>query len=188
ILMEGLRRGEYRGYDFSRVAGVGGGGVQVNKCKGRVGGLETIFPKKVKGGPGSAPTRWATHREPREENAPPHCDATNRIAVVHNGIIENAASLRAGLVSKGVALRSETDTEVLAHLIAAVRADTPADAVRQVLRGISGTYALAVLDADHPDSITVARNGGPVVLGVGEREKFIASDPAPPGSPTPQRV
>jgi glutamine---fructose-6-phosphate transaminase (isomerizing) len=178
ILMEGLRRVEYRGYDSAGIAVMRRGGLQVTKCKGRVRDLEAILPKRLKGAPGIAHTRWATHGEPSDDNAHPHCDAAKRIAVVHNGIIENAASLRAGLVSKGVALRSETDTEVLAHLIAAVRADTLADAVRQVLRGISGTYALAVLDAEHPDIIIVARNGGPVVLGVGEGEMFIASDTA----------
>ena len=178
ILMEGLRRVEYRGYDSAGIAVMRPGGLQVTKCKGRVRDLETILPKRFKGAPGIAHTRWATHGEPSDDNAHPHCDAANRIAVVHNGIIENAASLRARLVAEGVALRSETDTEVLAHLIAAARADTLADAVRQVLRGISGTYALAVLDAEHPDAIIVARNGGPVVLGVGEREMFVASDTA----------
>jgi glucosamine--fructose-6-phosphate aminotransferase (isomerizing) len=153
-------------------------GLQVTKCKGRVRDLEAILPKRYSGTLGIAHTRWATHGEPSDENAHPHCDAANRIAVVHNGIIENAASLRARLVGEGVSLRSETDTEVLAHLIAAARTDSLADAVRLVLREITGTYALAVLDAKHPDTIIVARNGGPVVLGVGDREMFVASDPA----------
>jgi glucosamine--fructose-6-phosphate aminotransferase (isomerizing) len=178
ILMEGLHRVEYRGYDSAGIAIMRPGGLQVSKCKGRVRDLEAILPKRFKGTPGIAHTRWATHGEPSDENAHPHCDAANRIAVVHNGIIENAASLRARLIAEGVALRSETDTEVLAHLIAAAQTDSLADAVRQVLHGISGTYALAVLDAEHPDVIVVARNGGPVVLGVGEREMFVASDPA----------
>jgi glucosamine--fructose-6-phosphate aminotransferase (isomerizing) len=178
ILMEGLHRVEYRGYDSAGIAIMRPGGLQVSKCKGRVRDLEAILPKRFKGTPGIAHTRWATHGEPSDENAHPHCDAANRIAVVHNGIIENAASLRARLIAEGVALRSETDTEVLAHLIAAAQTDSLADAVRQVLHGISGTYALAVLDAEHPDAIVVARNGGPVVLGVGEREMFVASDPA----------
>jgi glucosamine--fructose-6-phosphate aminotransferase (isomerizing) len=153
-------------------------GLQVTKCKGRVRDLEAILPKRYSGTLGIAHTRWATHGEPSDENAHPHCDAANRIAVVHNGIIENAASLRARLVGEGVSLRSETDTEVLAHLIAAARTDSLADAVRLVLREITGTYALAVLDAKPPDTIIVARNGGPVVLGVGDREMFVASDPA----------
>lgn len=178
ILMEGLHRVEYRGYDSAGIAIMRRGGLQVSKCKGRVRDLEAILPKRFKGTPGIAHTRWATHGEPSDENAHPHCDAANRIAVVHNGIIENAALLRARLIAEGVALRSETDTEVLAHLIAAAQTDSLADAVRQVLHGISGTYALAVLDAEHPDVIVVARNGGPVVLGVGEREMFVASDPA----------
>lgn len=178
ILMEGLHRVEYRGYDSAGIAIMRPGGLQVSKCKGRVRDLEAILPKRFKGTPGIAHTRWATHGEPSDENAHPHCDAANRIAVVHNGIIENAASLRARLIAEGVALRSETDTEVLAHLIAAAQTDSLGDAVRQVLHGISGTYALAVLDAEHPDVIVVARNGGPVVLGVGEREMFVASDPA----------
>src|ERR1700746_198745 len=178
ILMEGLHRVEYRGYDSAGIAIMRPGGLQVSKCKGRVRDLEAILPKRFKGAPGIAHTRWATHGEPSDDNAHPHCDAANRIAVVHNGIIENAASLRARLITEGVTLRSETDTEVLAHLIAAAQTDTLAEAVRQVLRGISGTYALAVLDAEHPDTIIVARNGGPVVLGVGEREMFVASDPA----------
>lgn len=178
ILMEGLHRVEYRGYDSAGIAIMRPGGLQVSKCKGRVRDLEAILPKRFKGTPGIAHTRWATHGEPSDENAHPHCDAANRIAVVHNGIIENAASLRARLIAEGVALRSQTDTEVLAHLIAAAQTDSLGDAVRQVLHGISGTYALAVLDAEHPDAIVVARNGGPVVLGVGEREMFVASDPA----------
>src|SRR6202040_3849002 len=143
ILMEGLHRVEYRGYDSAGIAVMRSGELQVAKCKGRVRDLENILPKRFKGAPGIAHTRWATHGEPSDDNAHPHCDATNRIAVVHNGIIENAAALRARLVAEGVAFRSETDTEVLAHLIAAVPADPLVDAVRQVLRGISGTYALA---------------------------------------------
>src|SRR5580698_8353582 len=114
-------------------------GLQVTKCKGRVRDLEAILPKRYSGTLGIAHTRWATHGEPSDENAHPHCDAANRIAVVHNGIIENAASLRARLVGEGVSLRSETDTEVLAHLIAAARTDSLADAVRLVLREITGT-------------------------------------------------
>jgi glutamine---fructose-6-phosphate transaminase (isomerizing) len=178
ILMEGLHRVEYRGYDSAGIAVMRPGGLQVTKCKGRVRDLEAMLSKRFKGAPGIAHTRWATHGEPSDDNAHPHCDTANRIAVVHNGIIENAAAIRARLVGEGVSLRSETDTEVLAHLIAAAKADSLAAAVRQVLQGISGTYALAVLDAERPDAIIVARNGGPVVLGVGEREMFVASDPA----------
>jgi glutamine---fructose-6-phosphate transaminase (isomerizing) len=178
ILMEGLRQLEYRGYDSAGIAVVRAAELQLSKCQGRVRDLESILPKRFRGSPGIAHTRWATHGEPSDRNAHPHCDATSRICVVHNGIIENAAALRARLVAEGIAFRSETDTEVLPHLIASMPANTLVDAVRQALRLVSGTYALAVLDAERPDTIVVARNGGPVVLGVGEREMFIASDPA----------
>ena len=178
ILMGGLHRVEYRGYDSAGIAVMRSGELLVAKCKGRVRDLENSVPKRFKGTPGIAHTRWATHGEPSDSNAHPHCDEANRIAVVHNGIIENAGVLRARLVTEGVSFRSETDTEVLAHLIAAAPADTLVDAVRQVLGIVSGTYAIAVIDAKRPDVIVVARNGGPVVIGVGEREMFVASDPA----------
>jgi glutamine---fructose-6-phosphate transaminase (isomerizing) len=178
ILMKGLRQLEYRGYDSAGIAVLRGGELRLAKCQGRVRDLEKILPPRFRGCPGIAHTRWATHGEPSDGNAHPHCDAMGRIAVVHNGIIENAAALRARLIADGVIFRSDTDTEVLPHLIAAMPADSLAEAVRQALRLVSGTYALAVLDAERPETIVVARNGGPVVLGVGEREMFVASDPA----------
>jgi glutamine---fructose-6-phosphate transaminase (isomerizing) len=178
ILMEGLHRLEYRGYDSAGIAVAGSGGLRVHKCKGRVRDLEKSLPTRFKGAPGIAHTRWATHGEPSDLNAHPHCDADNRIAVVHNGIIENAAALRSRLEAEGVAFRSDTDTEVLAHLIAAMPDDSLAAAVRAALRLVTGTYGLAVLDAARPDSIVIARNGSPVVLGIGEREMFFASDPS----------
>jgi glucosamine--fructose-6-phosphate aminotransferase (isomerizing) len=178
ILMEGLHRLEYRGYDSAGIAVARSGELDVAKCKGRVRDLEKILPKRFRGSPGIAHTRWATHGEPSDRNAHPHCDSTNRIAVIHNGIIENAAALKARLLADGVVLRSETDTEVLAHLIAAMPADSLVEAVRQAIRLVTGAYAIAVLDSERADTIVVARNGGPVVLGIGEREMFIASDPA----------
>jgi glutamine---fructose-6-phosphate transaminase (isomerizing) len=178
ILIEGLRRVEYRGYDSAGIAVMRSGELQIAKCKGRVRDLENILPKRLKGAPGIAHTRWATHGEPSDRNAHPHCDTANRIAVVHNGIIENAAALKTRLAGNGVSFRSETDTEVLAHLVASMPADTLGESVRQALRLVSGTYALAVIDAERPDAIVVARNGGPVVVGVGDREMFVASDPA----------
>src|SRR5207244_10608434 len=120
---------------------------------------------------------WA-HAEPSARNADPHCDTANRIAVIHNGIIENAAALRARLESAGVAFRSETDSEVLAHLIAAMPERALEAAVRAALRHVTGTWGLAVLDAARPEAIVAARNGSPVVLGIGEREMFVASDAA----------
>jgi glucosamine--fructose-6-phosphate aminotransferase (isomerizing) len=178
ILMEGLRRLEYRGYDSAGIAVVRSGELRLVKCQGRVRDLENNVPNRFRGSPGIAHTRWATHGEPSDRNAHPHCDASNRISVVHNGIIENAAALRARLVSEGVTFSSDTDTEVLPHLIAAMPGEALVDAVRQALRLVSGTYALVVMDAERPDTIVAARNGGPIVLGVAEREMFIASDPA----------
>jgi glutamine---fructose-6-phosphate transaminase (isomerizing) len=178
ILMEGLRQLEYRGYDSAGIAVVRAGELHLTKCQGRVRDLEKNLPKRFRGSPGIAHTRWATHGEPSDRNAHPHCDAANRISVVHNGIIENAAALRARLIADGVTFRSDTDTEVLPHLIAAMPPGSLVEAVRQALRLVSGTYALAVLDAERPDTLVVARNGGPAVLGVGEHEMFIASDPA----------
>src|SRR5580704_3266764 len=178
ILMEGLRRLEYRGYDSAGIAVVRAGELRLVKCQGRVRDLENNVPTRFRGSPGIAHTRWATHGEPSDQNAHPHCDGTGRIAVVHNGIIENAAALRARLLAEGVVFSSDTDTEVLPHLIATMPGESLVDAVRQALRLVSGTYALVVMDAERPDSIIAARNGGPIVLGVGEREMFIASDPA----------
>jgi glutamine---fructose-6-phosphate transaminase (isomerizing) len=178
ILIEGLHRLEYRGYDSAGIAVARGGELRLAKCKGRVRDLEVLLPQRFKGSPGIAHTRWATHGEPSDRNAHPHCDDADRIAVVHNGIIENAAALRARLIAEGVVFRSDTDTEVLAHLIAAMPEGSLEDAVRRALRLVSGTYGLAVLDAARPDAIVVARNGSPVVLGIGEREMFVASDAA----------
>ena len=148
------------------------------RAKGKVRELERQLPAQLKGTPGIAHTRWATHGEPSDRNAHPHCDGAGRFAIVHNGIIENAAQLRAKLQAGGVSFHSETDSEVLAHLIAAMPADKLEDSVRAALRLVTGTYGLAVLDAQRPESIVVARNGSPVVLGIGDREMFVASDPA----------
>ena len=176
ILMEGLHQLEYRGYDSAGIALASRGELKVFKSKGKVRNLERLLTEPPEGSPGIAHTRWATHGEPSDRNAHPHCDTHNRYAIVHNGIVENASALRAQLESKGVVFRSETDSEVIAHLIAAMQADSLADAVRATLRLIVGTYGLAVIDAQRPDSIVVARNGSPVILGIGEREMFVASD------------
>ena len=178
ILMEGLHRLEYRGYDSAGIAVARNDRLGVYKSKGKVRDLERILPERLKGTAGIAHTRWATHGEPSDRNAHPHCDATERFAIVHNGIIENAAQLRSKLQASGIALRSETDSEVLAHLIATLPADKLEDSVRAALRLITGTYGIAVIDAQRPESIVVARNGSPVVIGIGDREMFVASDPA----------
>jgi glucosamine--fructose-6-phosphate aminotransferase (isomerizing) len=181
ILLEGLGRLEYRGYDSAGVAVVGRSGLKIRKSQGRVADLAADLPARFKGAPGIGHTRWATHGEPTVENAHPHTDASGRIAVVHNGIIENADELRAKLTADGVEFRSQTDTEVVPHLIAAAFAAGATDleqAVRQALRRVVGAYGIAVVDAENPDRIVVARNGSPVLLGVGEREMFVASDVA----------
>jgi glutamine---fructose-6-phosphate transaminase (isomerizing) len=181
ILLEGLGRLEYRGYDSAGLAVVARGGLKVRKVNGRVADLAADLPARFKGTPGIGHTRWATHGEPTPENAHPHTDAAGRIAVVHNGIIENADELRAKLTADGVEFTSQTDTETVAHLVAAAFAAGAADleqAVRQALRQVVGAYGLAILDAEHPDRIVVARNGSPVLLGVGDKEMFVASDVA----------
>jgi glucosamine--fructose-6-phosphate aminotransferase (isomerizing) len=182
ILLEGLGRLEYRGYDSAGLAVVTRrGGLAVRKVSGRVADLTAALPARFKGAPGIGHTRWATHGEPTPENAHPHTDTAGRIAIVHNGIIENAEELRAKLIADGVEFSSQTDTETVVHLVAAAFAAGAQDletAVRRALRKVVGAYGIAVLDAAHPDRIVVARNGSPVLLGVGEREMFVASDVA----------
>ncbi|HEY2689156.1 MAG TPA: glutamine--fructose-6-phosphate transaminase (isomerizing) [Streptosporangiaceae bacterium] len=176
ILIEGLSRLEYRGYDSAGIAILGGRGTQVYRKVGRVRDLEASLPKRLAGKVGIGHTRWATHGPATEDNAHPQTSEDGRISVVHNGIIDNAASLRERLDAKGVKFTSETDTEVIAHLIARSEAKTLEDAVLDVLSRITGTYAIAVLDDEHPDRMVVARNGSPLILGVGDHEMFIASD------------
>jgi glutamine---fructose-6-phosphate transaminase (isomerizing) len=175
VLLEGLARLEYRGYDSAGIAVVGRSGeLRVRKAKGRVADLTAAMPARFKGSPGIGHTRWATHGEPSDANAHPHTHT--QIAVVHNGIIENAEELRAKLAADGAQFTSETDTEVLAHLIAAAEGEDLEDAVRHALSLVVGTYGIAVLDARQPDRIVAARNGSPVVLGIGDKEMFVASD------------
>jgi glucosamine--fructose-6-phosphate aminotransferase (isomerizing) len=176
ILIEGLSRLEYRGYDSAGIAILGTRGTQVYRRVGRVRDLEASLPRRLAGKIGIGHTRWATHGPATEENAHPQSSEDGRISVVHNGIIDNAASLRERLDAKGVKFTSETDTEVIAHLIARSEAPTLEAAVLDVLSRITGTYAIAVLDAKHPDRLVVARNGSPLILGVGDREMFVASD------------
>jgi glutamine---fructose-6-phosphate transaminase (isomerizing) len=180
VLLEGLHRLEYRGYDSAGLAVVYRGRLQVTKTAGRVQDLRDRMNVHGRTTIGVGHTRWATHGEPNEINAHPHLDAEGNIAVVHNGIIENAEQLRDHLAAAGIPLVSDTDTEALAHLIAAEARDGGSleDAVRRALRGVEGTYGLLVLDVRHPDELVVARNGSPIVLGVGENEMFIASDVA----------
>jgi glutamine---fructose-6-phosphate transaminase (isomerizing) len=181
VLLEGLRRLEYRGYDSAGLALVQRKRLKVQKTAGRVEDLRRLVDESgspATGTVGIAHTRWATHGEVTDTNAHPHTDTAGRFAVVHNGIVENADRLRAQLVADGVELVSETDTEALAHLIAARAEETDSleEAVRAVLGMVEGTYGLVVLDSKRPDELVVARNGSPIVLGVGEGETFVASD------------
>ena len=178
ILLEGLHRLEYRGYDSAGLAVVRRGRLQVCKTAGRVQDLREQVDDRRGSSVGIGHTRWATHGEPNDVNAHPHLDAAGHIAVVHNGIIENAERLRGQLEADGVRLVSDTDTEALAHLVAAERERGASleEAVRRALRRVDGTYGLLVLDVRCPGELVVARNGSPIVLGVGESEMFVASD------------
>ena len=177
ILLEGLERLEYRGYDSAGVAVQNGAGLVVSKLAGRVQGLRdrlTISP--LEGTSGIGHTRWATHGAPTERNAHPHTDCSGRVALVHNGIVENAGPLRAALERDGHRFTTETDTEVLAHLIEAASGTTLEARVAAALQRVEGTYGLAVISADERDKIVVARQGSPVLVGVGDEEFFVASD------------
>ncbi|MEV0542500.1 glutamine--fructose-6-phosphate transaminase (isomerizing) [Nocardia salmonicida] len=181
VLLEGLHRLEYRGYDSAGLALPHRGKARVCKTQGRVQDLrDKADTTALRGTVGIAHTRWATHGEPSDANAHPHTDVSGRIAVVHNGIVENAEQLRAELTALGIDLVSDTDTEVIAHLVARELEDSESleDAVRLALHRVRGTYGLLVLDARRPTELVVARNGSPIVLGVGDGEMFVASDVA----------
>ncbi|HEY2849258.1 MAG TPA: glutamine--fructose-6-phosphate transaminase (isomerizing) [Gemmatimonadaceae bacterium] len=177
ILLEGLARLEYRGYDSAGVAVQNGRGIVVRKLAGRVQGLRTLLTNDpTHGASGVGHTRWATHGAPTQVNAHPHVDCSGRIAVVHNGIIENADAIRARLEGAGHRFTTETDTEVLAHLIEEADGDSLEQRVAAALRHVEGTYGIAVMDSAEPGKIVAARRGSPVLLGVGENEHFVASD------------
>jgi len=179
LLLQGLKRLEYRGYDSAGLALICNGALLVEKAAGKISQLEAqlghTLPSAVTG---IAHTRWATHGAPNTRNAHPHTDCTNTVAVVHNGIIENAAILRAKLLEKGHTFTSETDTEVLAHLVEEFYKGTLAEAVAAALREVEGTYGIAVVSTKEPDTIVAARLGSPLLVGVGDGENFIASDPS----------
>jgi glucosamine--fructose-6-phosphate aminotransferase (isomerizing) len=177
ILLEGLRRLEYRGYDSAGLAIQTELGIVTRKLGGRVEGLATHLARlPVCGTAGIAHTRWATHGAPTAQNAHPHTDCHGRLALVHNGIIENADALRAALQRNGHTFFTETDTETLVHLIEDEAGETLEARVIAALEHVEGTYGLAVLSADEPQKIVVARRGSPVLLGIGDREFFVASD------------
>ena len=177
ILLEGLRRLEYRGYDSAGVAVQNGRGFGVVKLAGRVAGLcHQLETEPLSGTSGIAHTRWATHGAPTERNAHPHVDCHGRIALVHNGIIENAGTLREALARAGHQFTTDTDTETLVHLIEDAPGATLEARVNSALDHVEGTYGLAVISADEPGKLVAARRGSPVLLGIGEDEFFVASD------------
>ncbi|AIY19416.1 glutamine--fructose-6-phosphate transaminase (isomerizing) [Pimelobacter simplex] len=176
VLVEGLTRLEHRGYDSAGLAVLGGSGLRLAKRAGRVRDLAESLPHRFGGKIGIGHTRWATHGPANDVNAHPHTDAAGRVAVVHNGIIDNAAALRAELADAGVPLVSDTDTEVLAHLVARSTAATLEQRTAEALARVEGTYGVAVAHADFPDRLVVARNGSPLIIGVGEKEMHVASD------------
>ncbi len=178
FLIEGLKTLEYRGDDSAGLAVLGAKGTTAVRSVGRIRDLEAALPKRLAGKVGIGHTRWATHGPATEANAHPHRSEDGRISVVHNGIIDNSGMLRDRLTDVGVTLASDTDTEVIAHLVARSTADTLEAAVLDALGQISGTYALAVMDEAHPDRIVLARNGSPLIIGVGEKETLVASDAA----------
>ena len=184
ILIKGLHRLEYRGYDSAGVALINEQGqLNIYKAKGKVSELEAFCADKdTRGTIGIAHTRWATHGEPSTVNAHPHYSESERLAIIHNGIIENYAVLKAGLMEQGYTFRSETDTEVLVQLIEYTQINEHVDlktAVQLALQQVIGAYAIAVLDKDHPDTLIAARKGSPLVVGIGEEEYFLASDATP---------
>ena len=184
ILIKGLHRLEYRGYDSAGVALINvKGELNVYKAKGKVAELEAYCADKdTEGTIGIAHTRWATHGEPNTTNAHPHYSESERLAIIHNGIIENYGVLKAGLQQEGYTFRSDTDTEVLVQLIEYTQVNRHVDlktAVQLALQQVIGAYAIAVLDKEHPDALIAARKGSPLVVGIGEDEYFIASDATP---------
>ena len=184
VIIEGLRKLEYRGYDSAGIAVAGNGdGLQVRRAEGKLRNLEdAIRHKPLEGSYGIGHTRWATHGRPTEENAHPHRDCTGRVVVVHNGIVENYLSLKKRLIEEGHKFSTETDTEVIAHLIENAlktgNGKRPAleDAVRKTVKQLTGVFALVVISADERNKIVAARNGPPAVIGLGQNEYFVASD------------
>src|SRR3954466_14412298 len=178
VLIEGLRRLEYRGYDSAGVAVVHDGQIDLRGSAGKLSNLEQVIRiDPIAGAYGVGHTRWATHGRPTEENAHPHRDCTGKIVVVHNGIIENYLDLKAELQKQGHTFVTETDTEIVAHLVEREsRGDGLEHAVRRALAQMRGLFAIVLISVDDPGKIVAVRNGPPVVVGLGEDEFFVASD------------
>src|SRR5438874_9262281 len=185
IIIDGLRRLEYRGYDSAGIAVAGNGnGLEIRRAEGKLRNLEeTIRLKPLDGTYGIGHTRWATHGRPTDSNAHQHRDCSSRVVVVHNGIIENYLALKKRLIEEGHKFTTETDTEVIAHLVEKYflnpgNGQRPSleEAVRKAVKDITGVFALAVIAVDEPNKIVAARNGPPAVIGLGKEEYFVASD------------
>src|SRR6201986_273634 len=178
VLIDGLRKLEYRGYDSAGVAVVRNGLVDLRRSAGKLSNLEdAIGAEPISGDSGRGHTRWATHGRPTEENAPPHCDCPGKIVVVHNGIIENYLDLKHELQRQGHKFVTETDTEIVAHLVEReMKDDGLENAVRRALLLMRGLFALVLTPADDREKIVPVRNGPPIVVGLGDGEFFVASD------------
>ncbi len=183
IIIKGLKRLEYRGYDSTGVALQNGKGLKVYKKKGKVSELEeNILGKDLHANTGIGHTRWATHGEPSDRNAHPHSSASGKLAMIHNGIIENYNQLKQDLTNKGYHFSSDTDTEVLLNFIEEIQKSNQCgleEAVRIALKRVTGAYVILILDADTPDTIIAARKGSPLVIGIGKGEHFLGSDASP---------
>ncbi|MGH2644934.1 MAG: glutamine--fructose-6-phosphate transaminase (isomerizing), partial [Chitinophagaceae bacterium] len=182
VILKGLKRLEYRGYDSAGVA-ILNNGLHVYKKKGKVAELEEMLTgKDMHGNIGIGHTRWATHGEPNDKNAHPHTSGDNKLAIVHNGIIENYGQIKKELIQQGHQFSGETDTEVLIHFIEEIKKQnycSTEEAVRIALKRVVGAYVIVVLDADNSDTLIAARKGSPLVIGIGKREHFLASDASP---------
>ncbi|MCG2821468.1 MAG: isomerizing glutamine--fructose-6-phosphate transaminase, partial [Candidatus Atribacteria bacterium] len=177
ILLDGLKKLEYRGYDSAGIAALKDNKIKIVKCKGKVAKLENLLEKDApKGNIGLGHTRWATHGRPNNINAHPHNGCNSEIVVVHNGIIENYTSLRERLISEGHNFISETDTEVLPHLIESNYQNDFTLAVKESIKEIEGSYAIGVISTRDPGKIVASRCGSPLIIGIGEGEMFLASD------------
>jgi glucosamine--fructose-6-phosphate aminotransferase (isomerizing) len=183
VIMKGLKRLEYRGYDSAGVALLDTGNLRVYKKQGRVAALEeSIIGKELHANAGIGHTRWATHGEPSDRNAHPHLSASGRLAMIHNGIIENYAQLKTELIKKGYKFKSDTDTEVLLNFIEDIQEKNQCsleESLRIALKRVTGAYVIVLLDQEHPDTIIAARKGSPLVIGIGKGEHFLASDASP---------
>jgi glucosamine--fructose-6-phosphate aminotransferase (isomerizing) len=183
VILKGLKRLEYRGYDSSGVALLKEGKLNVYKKKGKVADLEeAILGENLDAQIGIGHTRWATHGEPSDRNAHPHKSQNGKLAMIHNGIIENYALIKQELVNKGYAFTSDTDTEVLLNFIEDIQTNNECsleEALRIALKRVSGAYCILLIEESNPDTIIAARKGSPLVIGIGKGEHFLASDASP---------